>query len=188
MRPDNNRSTMCVLSENEDGVAFISEQSAYTFALEMAEAKVELLCLASASSFVETVAKAMKRKGGCVRCVDVCGRHRNSELCRIADEISFFSDLHTFKMHLFHHATSLLVFPDCIFTLDILMEYLTWMQRVYRRKPVYVIKHGSYGEHLLKIFERMERCRFLPEAFKERFTAVDGIAGVVPNLLTRVSE
>lgn len=178
---------LCLLGGLVNGVHRPLKGAARNLGREMAESKIDLVCLGNASGMVYDVAKAVKAYGGSVTCIVTNTVKGNDKLIGMANEIRSATNLHECKMLLFDSLDGLAVLPDSVGTLDMLMEYLTWMQRVYGKKPLYILNQGETSSLMLEMFQNMKAEEFLPENFDERYTVIDDISEIVPNFLKNIS-
>lgn len=176
---------LCVLGDLNSGFNQCLEESAISLAIAVAEAKIGLVCRGGASGLMRVIAKTSKEHGGHVTSV-VC-RSGNEQIFDEADENFLTNDLHECKMLLFNISDGFVVLPGGAGTLEVLMEYLTWIQRVYQSKPVYIVNIGGWWNPLLRMFEHMHDEYFLPHDFYMRYILLDNINNVVSNFQSNLS-
>ncbi len=148
-------------------------------AFAMARDGIGLACMANAGDLITQIAETVKKQGGYVTCILTQLIPHNEHLLCLADEKISSLHLHESKMHLYNLSAGLIVLPGDIETLDILSEYLTWMQRVHQSsKPVYLVNERDYWEPLLQLFERMQSESFLPSNFHSRYKLIAGLRDI----------
>jgi uncharacterized protein (TIGR00730 family) len=180
-----NLKRLCVLSDLNIGVNQRLEESAINLAMAMAEAKIGLVCRGGASGLIDLIAKTLKEHGGHVTCV--ASGSCNEQIFDEADEYFLTDSLHECKMLLFNISDGFVVLPGGVGTLEVLMEYLTWMQRIYQAKPVYIVDTEGFWKFLFRMFEHMHNESFLPHNFNTRYILLDNIIDVVPHFQSNSS-
>lgn len=77
--------------------------------------------------------------------------------------------------------------PGGIGTMDEFCEILTWRQLGYHSKPIALLNHQGYYDHLIDLFDEMKAKGFLPEATRELVIAEPTIEGILAKVtaLTR---
>jgi len=148
----------------------------------MAEADIRLVCSGNGSNVLVNLVDAIITFGGKVTYIATNFHGINSKLIDSADEVLWANDLHRFKMLLFYTSDGVAFLPDGIATLDVLMEYLTWMQRVYHSKPVYIVESGKFSAMLTDMFARMDLEGFLPENFRQRSVRLNSLDELIIDL------
>jgi uncharacterized protein (TIGR00730 family) len=173
---------LCILGGFDDNTSPLLQNQAEDLALAMAGAHIGLTCMGNAGALITRIAQVTKAHGGNVICVLPPFFTQNERLRDLADEQMPAKDLHEIKLHLFNLSAGVIVLPGDIGTLDILLEYLTWMQRVHQSsKPVYLVNEGLFWESLLQVFVRMQNESFLPKDFHTRYKLVAELRHVLPD-------
>lgn len=176
----NNSDCLCLLGGFDEGTSPKLLHQAGELAINMAKANIGLTCLSNGGDIITRVAQVIKENGGLVTCVVSNFLYRNEQLLNFSDNIIHSKDLQECKMLLFNLSTGFIMFPGQIEMLDVLSEYLTWMQRVHEStKPVYLINRELFWEPLLQMFERMKTESFLPENFHTRYNVFSDLNSVL---------
>jgi hypothetical protein len=183
---NNKLKRLCVLSDLNSGVHQRLEASAIRLAVAMAEANIGLVCRGGVRGLISIIAKTSKEHGGHVTCV--APRSCGEQMFEGADEYLLSDSLHECKMLLFDISDGFVVLPGGVVTLEVLMEYLTWIQRIHQSKPVFIIDLEGYWRFLFKMFEHMRHEAFLPHNFDMRYILLDDVINVVPNFQSQLSK
>ncbi|MBW4661974.1 MAG: LOG family protein [Drouetiella hepatica Uher 2000/2452] len=172
----------CVLGDVEEytGIDFVEMAGRLAFA--MAREGIGLVCEDGSSELTRRISGIITENG--VRVIRVSSRSPlSSEGAEKSDGRVAVSELHEYKTMIFTLSDSFVVLPGGVSTLDLLMEYLTWMPRVLGRKPVYIVNAAGYWSPLLQMFEKMRLESFLPDDFHARYTEFADVECIVPNFL-----
>jgi len=173
---------LCILGGIDRETSSSLQNQANDLAVAMARAGIGLSCMANAGELITHIAQIIKTHGGNVSCVLPDSIIWNEHLLHIADEHVPAKDLQEGKMFLFRLSAGVIALPGDIRMLDILSEYLTWIQRLhYTSKPVYLVNEGSFWELLLQVFEHMENESFLPQNFHSRYRILTELREVLPD-------
>ena len=172
---------LCILGDINRVDQYLDD-SAKNLAMSMVEAKIGLVCQGNASGLISRIARTIREKGGDITCVKPISHSQNKRLFEIADQCLVTKDIHECKMQLFNVSDGFIVLPGTLCTLDILMEYFTWMQRVHQSsKPVYIININGFWDLLLQMFKRMENEIFLPQNFDSRYIMLNDLQNIIPH-------
>lgn len=173
---------LCILGGLDGEASSLLQDQGDDLAMAMAGAGIGLVCIGNAGELITRIAQVIKAHGGCVTCVLPRFITPNERLLRLANEQVSAKDLQESKMLLFNLSAGVIVLPGDIGTLDILSEYLTWMQRVHQSsKPVYLVNEGLFWEPLLQVFERMQNESFLPQNFHTRYKLTAELRYILPD-------
>jgi uncharacterized protein (TIGR00730 family) len=170
---------LCVLSDFSGDANRDLEDSAINLAIAMAEARIGLVCQGGSNGLTRLIAETVKRRRGHVTSVALHSRGGVRDRFDKADELILQNSLHECKRALYEISDAFAVLPGGVGTLEVLMEYLTWMQRGRQRKPVYIINFHGYWDPLFQVFDHMDQELFLPVDFGIRYIrSDDGIDAV----------
>ncbi|PZR39737.1 MAG: hypothetical protein DI538_06180 [Azospira oryzae] len=167
---------MCILIDQETILNEESNASLAVLAGAMVNANIGLICLGNGGRLITQIAAAIRSLNGHITCITTVSQPVNRDLLRLADAVVTSGDFHDCKMEIFRRSSSLLVIPGGLVIFDILMEYLTWMQRVFYKKPVFIVESGTSWKSFSAILDRMEQEQFMPANFKDRYTLVASLA------------
>ncbi|MDJ1473224.1 LOG family protein [Xanthocytophaga flava] len=180
---DTNRkfgSRLCVIGDQPTKIDQNLKESVSHLAKEMIKAEIGLVHHIIKNDLIDLIAETIKVQGGHVTNFELSTSIQNTKFLDPADEYFSVDSLHECKMRMFQNSDGLIVLPGGVGTLEVLMEYLTWLQRIYQSKPVYLINLDGYWSLLIQLFENMETEQFLPYNFNSRYVLLNNLIDVVP--------
>ena len=81
------------------------------------------------------------------------GEHAHTSLT----ELFIVKDIHERKRKMYDMADAFLALPGGYGTLDELCETLTWAKLKYHKKPIFILNHRGFFNHLLEHFKFIEK-------------------------------
>lgn len=180
-----NHKRLCILCDSDSINDTSFESTVLSLALDMVEAKIGLVYGGKTCDLMDTMAQTIKDYGGHVTGV-VSTYHQEKKLgFKNYDERYETHNFHESKMLIYKLSSGIVALPGGINTLDILMEYLTWMQRGLEPKPVYIVNNKGFWNSLLQMFDHMQAESFLPDDFKERYILKQNAKNIVSDFKKR---
>ncbi|WP_448698232.1 LOG family protein [Mucilaginibacter sp. AW1-3] len=174
------RKSLCVIGGQGKRFDEFLEGPAAALGFAMAKAGIGFVCYGTIEGLTRVIAKEIRRHGGHITCIS---HFEYEESDVTVDDFIVTGDFHDSKTQMFQISSGFVALPGTVETLEVLMEYLTWMQRIYQRKPVYIVNFNNFWGPLIQLFEHMNEEAFLPRDFHLRYILVNEITDVVPHFL-----
>ncbi|MCP4914709.1 MAG: TIGR00730 family Rossman fold protein [Oligoflexia bacterium] len=163
---------LCVFCGSSAGKSEIYVNEARTLGNYMAENNLGLVYGGASIGVMGAVADGVLEKDGKVigiipqSIIDLEVGHQNLTNLYVVDS------MHERKQKMYDLSDAFLAIPGGIGTLDELCEIFTWAQLEYHKKPIYIVNHNGFFDHLLKHFEHCVEQGFVRPEHLDLFRTV----------------
>ena len=171
---------LCIIGDID-----ISNQNLKSEAVEFAKSMVlnniGLVYTGYSTSLIKQMVQTLIKRNGNITFVSLTFNNnlkQNTNKCNKYYEIR---DIHEYKMLLFNISDGFVILPSGTRVLEIVMEYLTWMQRVSNPKPVYIVNTDGFWTPLIKMFSHMAQEHFLTNNFNNRYVLINDMKTILQN-------
>jgi len=97
-------------------------------------------------------------------------------------EIVMVETMHQRKELMYQRSQAFVILPGGFGTMDEMFEILTWKQLLMHEKPIIVVNHDGYWDHLVALMENIIDQGFAERSMRDHFTVVDDVDGLMKEL------
>ena len=97
-------------------------------------------------------------------------------------ELKVVDSMHERKQIMYDYSKAFVALPGGFGTLDELCEILTWAQLKYHEKPIFLLNHNGFYDHLIKHFKHINSSGFLKDDHLNLVHTVNSVSELISEL------
>lgn len=97
-------------------------------------------------------------------------------------EIIMVETMHQRKELMYQRSHAFVVLPGGFGTMDEMFEILTWKQLLMHEKPIIIVNHEGYWDHLVALMDNIIKEGFAAESMRENYSVVSDVDGLMKRL------
>lgn len=97
-------------------------------------------------------------------------------------EIIMVETMHQRKELMYQRSQAFVVLPGGFGTMDEMFEILTWKQLLLHEKPIIVVNHEGYWDHLVALMDNIIREGLADESMRQNYSVVSDLDGLMKRL------
>jgi len=151
----NSISSVCVYCGSRPGKAEHYTEMATVVGEGLARRGIQMVFGAGSVGLMGIAARAAMKAGGHV--TGIIPAHLDDiEVTQPGlDEIHITDNMHDRKRMMFDRSDAFVILPGGLGTLDEMMEIITWSQLSLHKKPILLLNHNGYWDHVLALFDHI---------------------------------
>jgi hypothetical protein len=97
-------------------------------------------------------------------------------------EIIMVETMHQRKELMYQRSQAFVILPGGFGTMDEMFEILTWKQLLMHEKPIILVNHEGYWDHLVALMDNIIRKGFAAESMRDNYSVVSSLDELMARL------
>lgn len=165
-------STVCVFCGASNNVASQYLEIGRVMGEKMAQNQMRLIYGGGDCGVMGAIANSVMANGGKVTGVFPESLKNIENEHQSLTEIIIVETMHQRKEIMYQRSKAFVIFPGGFGTMDEMFEILTWKQLKLHEKPIIIMNHNGYWDHLVALMENIVENGFAAEEVKSYYRVV----------------